>query len=162
MLQIVTLGDEVLRKKAAVVPEIDHGVRDFATTMIDTMYAGKGIGLAAPQVGDLRRMFVCHVPEDKARVFINPEIIQTSFEQVDLEEGCLSIPGMYSELVRPAGVKVQAWNERGRPFTIEADGMLARVILHEIDHLNGVLFIDHLNEKKRERLLKSYRQKVRA
>ena len=82
-------------------------------------------------------------------------------EEETLEEGCLSVPGLYTEIVRPASVRVQAWNERGRPFTLSADGMLARVIQHELDHLNGVLFVDRLDAKRRKRLLASYDDKLR-
>ncbi len=94
-------------------------------------------------------------------MFINPDILETSLEEETLEEGCLSVPGVYTEIVRPASVRVQAWNEKGRPFTLSADGMLARVIQHELDHLNGVLFVDRLDAKKRKRLLASYDEKLR-
>ncbi len=157
MMKILTLGNEVLREKAAAVPDIDDEIRQLTGDMLQSMYRGKGIGLAAPQVGDLRRIFVVHVGEDIPRVFINPEIMETSFERADLEEGCLSIPGVYADMLRPAAVKVQAWNERGRPFTLDADGILSRVIQHELDHLNGVLFIDRLSEEDRENVLKQYR-----
>lgn len=158
-MKIHTLGDEILRKKAIVIPDIDQSITDLADAMIATMLAGDGIGLAAPQIGEGIRMFVCRGGNDEARVFINPEIIGTSQEIVPYEEGCLSIPGIYTDLIRPAGVSVQAWNLRGRPFTLDAEGILARVIQHEFDHLNGVLFIDHLDEKKRSRLIKQYDRK---
>ena len=112
-------------------------------------------------VGELKRIFVCHVSDDEPRVFINPEIIETSPEIAQIEEGCLSIPSIYTDLKRSAVIKVQAWNLEGKPFTLEAGGLLARVIEHEIDHLNGILFIDHVNEKKRNRLLKSYNRVVK-
>jgi peptide deformylase len=107
-------------------------------------------------VGSLLRLFVTHVPDDKPRVFINPDIIETSLEEWKYEEGCLSIPGLNADVVRPAGVTVQAWNEKGRPFRVDADGLVGRVIQHEQDHLNGVLFIDKLSGRKRSRLLKGY------
>ncbi len=156
MLKIVTLGDERLRKRAAVITDIDKIIYDLAEGMIEAMHVGNGIGLAGPQVGELKRLFVCHVQRDEARVFINPEIIETSQELVTYEEGCLSIPGIYADVVRPARVTVQAWNQNGKPFRLDAEGMLARVIQHELDHLNGVLFLDHVSEKKRERLMKVY------
>jgi len=162
MLSIVTLGDEVLTKQAAVIPEIDRSISDLASAMVDAMHVGRGIGLAGPQVGELKRIFVTHVEGDEPRVFINPQIVQTSTEQVEMEEGCLSIPGVYADVVRSAQVTVQAWNERGRPFTLDAEGILARVILHEYDHLNGVLFFEHLDEKKRTRLLKVYEKKQKT
>ena len=120
------------------------------------MHAGKGIGLAGPQVGELKRLFVTHVEGDVPRVFINPQIIQTSNEQNVFEEGCLSIPAMYADVERPVAVTVQAWNERGRPFTLDAEDLLARVIQHEFDHLNGILFLDHLDDKKRNRIINLY------
>lgn len=159
-MDIYTLGDDVLYKKAVRIPEIDKRIIDLSTAMLETMYRGKGIGLAGPQVGEALRLFVCHVTDDKPRVFINPEIIATSPEQLLYEEGCLSIPGMYADVVRPATVSIQAWDERGKPFTLDADGILARVIQHEFDHLNGVLFIDHLEEKKKKRIIKSFQKKA--
>jgi peptide deformylase len=156
MLKVLTLGDEHLTKRASVITDVDKMIADLAHAMIETMHTQNGIGLAGPQVGEMKRIFVCHVQRDEPRIFINPEIIATSQEQVTFEEGCLSIPGVYADVVRPERVSVQAWNERGRPFQIDAEGVLARVIQHEIDHLNGVLFLDHVSEKKRQRLLKVY------
>jgi len=121
--------------------------------MIERLKKGDGVGLAGPQVGLMERIFVVLIEREEARVFINPSIIETSQDRVKYEEGCLSIPGCYANVMRPRAVKVQAWNEKGRPFTIEADGLLARVIQHEYDHLEGVLFIDRLSEARRERLL---------
>lgn len=155
-MKIIKLGDEVLHKTAAPVENIDEELERFTTAMFEAMYRGNGIGLAAPQVAELRRVFICHVNNDIPRVFINPEIIETSPELVTYEEGCLSIPGVYEDLVRPAFVKVQAWNLKGKPFTLDAEGMLARVIQHELDHLNGVLFIDKLPEQVRERVIRQY------
>ncbi len=162
MLTIVRLGDAVLRKQASLIPDIDRTIADLAAGMIEAMHAGRGIGLAGPQVAELKRIFVTHVEGDRARVFINPQIIRTSTEQEPREEGCLSIPGVYADVVRPSEISVQAWNERGRPFTLDADGILARVILHEYDHLNGVLFLDHLDEKKRLRLVRVYDKRQKA
>ncbi len=160
MLDIITLGDERLKKRSIVVPDIDGNVQSLVEQMFESMHANKGIGLAAVQVGSMFRLFVTDVEGDAPRVFINPDILETSLEQVTLEEGCLSIPGINADVVRPLAVKVQAWNERGRPFSIDAEGMLARVVQHELDHLNGVLFIDRIDPKKRERLIKQYSQKV--
>lgn len=159
MLEIKTMGDPILEKRAAVVPVIDEKIKKLALDMIDTMVNGKGVGLAAPQVGILSRMFVCKAQGDIARIFINPEIIGTSEEIVEYEEGCLSIPGMYADITRPKVIRIQAWNEDGKPFTIEADGILSRVIQHEYDHLNGKLFIEHLQPAKKERLVKIYEKK---
>ncbi|MFQ3547068.1 MAG: peptide deformylase, partial [Termitinemataceae bacterium] len=121
-----------------------------------------GIGLAGPQVGLLQRIFIVHIEGETPRVFINPTIIGTSPEQSQYEEGCLSIPGMYADVNRPEKITIQAWNERGRPFTLDAEGLLARVIQHEYDHLEGVLFIDRLSELKRKRLIALYEKKMRA
>jgi peptide deformylase len=104
----------------------------------------------------MKRIFVIHVDGDEPRVFINPSIIATSQETAKYEEGCLSIPGVWADVVRPRAVRIQAWNEKGRPFTMETEGILARVILHEYDHLEGVLFIDRLPPGKRERILAKF------
>lgn len=162
MLTIYTLPDEVLRRTSDPIEEIDDETKQLALDMIDTMHAGNGIGLAGIQVGINKRLFVVHVSKDKPRVFINPEIIETSVEEVEYEEGCLSIPGVYADVRRAAAVKIQAWNERGRPFKLDADGLLARVILHENDHLNGVLFLDYLSDRKRDKLLKQYDRLARV
>lgn len=155
-MDIVTIPADVLRTKAEPVADINDEIQALAEQMIATLHTASGIGLAAPQVDRLLRMFVVQVKDDKPRVFINPQIIGTSMETVRMEEGCLSIPGLYADVVRAESVQIQAWNERGRPFSISADGLLARVILHEYDHLDGVLFLDHLSERRREKLLKKY------
>jgi peptide deformylase len=156
MLNIVTLGDERLKKHSILIPEFDGEIQTLTEQMFETMYAKKGIGLAAVQVGKLIRLFITHVPNDGPRVFINPEVVETSVDQGTYEEGCLSIPDLNADVTRPAGVRVQAWNLKARPFSMDADDLLARVIQHELDHLNGVLFIDRLDPKKRERLVKRY------
>ncbi len=161
-MQIITLGDDILRKRALPVSDIDGAMVALAKDMIETMKIGRGVGLAGPQIGELQRIFVTQIEGDVARVFINPSIIETSPELAEYEEGCLSIPGMYADVTRPASVRVQAWNERGRPFTIDAEGFLARVILHEYDHLEGTLFIDRLSEAKRNKVLSLYEKKQRA
>jgi peptide deformylase len=160
MLSIITIGDPLLAKKSALVPDFNADLRRLIEQMFETM-GTRGIGLAAVQVGEAIRLFITKAPRDQARVFINPDILETSIEEETLEEGCLSVPGLYTEMVRPASVRVQAWNERGRPFTITADGMLARVIQHELDHLNGILFVDRLESKRRKRLLATYDDKLR-
>jgi len=156
MLNIVTLGDERLKKHSILVPEFDGEIETLAEQMFETMYANKGIGLAAVQVGKLIRLFITHIPNDGPRVFINPEVLETSVDQGTYEEGCLSIPEVNADVIRPAQVKIQAWNLKGRPFSMDAEELLARVIQHELDHLNGVLFIDRIDPKKRERLVKHY------
>jgi peptide deformylase len=161
-MNILTLGNELLRRKAEPVGNINDEIRVIAGKMIEALHRGKGVGLAGPQVGFMQRIFVTHIEKDEPRIFINPSIIATSEEMVKYEEGCLSLPGVWADVVRPRALRVQAWNEKGRPFTMEADGILARVILHEHDHLEGLLFIDRLSAQKRERLLakmKKVRQK---
>ncbi|GHV17206.1 peptide deformylase [Spirochaetia bacterium] len=161
-MDIITLGNDVLRQKAEPVKPIGEEYRQIARDMLEALHAGKGVGLAGPQVGLLKRIFVVHIEGDDPRVFINPSIIETSPEQGKYEEGCLSIPGIWAEVIRPLKIKVQAWNEKGRPFTLEADSLLARVIQHEYDHLEGVLFIDRLSEPKRNRVLTKYEKRKKA
>jgi len=156
MFEIVTMGDERLKRHSALVPDFDNGIKYLIKEMFDTMYTGKGIGLAAVQVGKLYRIFITHVSGDKQRVFINPDIIETSVEQDKIEEGCLSVPGINADVIRPEGVTIQAWNDKGKSFSLTAGELLGRVIQHELDHLNGILFIDRLSQKKKERLIKLY------
>ena len=137
-------GDDVLRKKCKVVTEITPRTLKLIKDMAETMYEADGVGLAAPQVGILQRIFVIDVFDDYGlRVFINPEILEVSGTQIG-EEGCLSVPGEAAEIERPNYVKVKALNEKGEEIVREATELLARAILHENDHLNGKLFIDYL------------------
>ncbi len=161
MLDIITYGSATLTEKAAPVTAFDAELATFIEELYEAMRRGRGVGLAAPQVDRSIRVFVTGVDNDKLRCFVNPEIIQTSPEEVDFEEGCLSLPGLYAMVKRPESIKVQAFNEKGRPFVLETGGFLARVILHEFDHLNGVLFVDRLPPHKRARALESYLKKVR-
>ena len=158
MLEIVTLGHPALRLRADPVPEVTPALRRLADDMLAVMKHHAGIGLAATQVNRMVRLFVTRAPDDRdrERVFINPEIIRTGIETESREEGCLSIPGPRAVVERPAHVRVQARNRRGRLFSLEADGMLARVIQHELDHLNGRLFTDHLSDADRERVCREY------
>jgi peptide deformylase len=162
MLSIIRLGDETLKKHSVIVPDINGDIQALVDGMFDAMDRGKGVGLAAVQVGRLIRVFVTRVPGDGLRAFINPDILETSIEQEPFEEGCLSIPGLYTDVIRPTSVRVQAWNLKGRPFSLSVDGYLARVIQHEYDHLNGILFIDRIEQKKKLRLLAGYEEKVEA
>jgi peptide deformylase len=156
-MKVFTLGEPILYKQSALVSDFDQGIRDFSQAMFEVMYREKGIGLAAVQVGQLIRLFITHVPQDIPRVFINPEITETSLAEAEYEEGCLSIPGVNADVIRPLSIKVQGWDEKGKVFSLSADGLLARTIQHELDHLNGKLFIDRINPKKRARLLKQYK-----
>jgi len=160
MLSIIKLGDPILKKHSVVVPDVNDRIGALIKEMTEAMEKGKGVGLAAVQVGELLRLFVTKIPGDSVRVFINPDILETSIEQVTMEEGCLSIPGLYSDVIRPASVRIQAWNEKGRPFTLSAEDYLARVIQHEFDHLNGILFVDRVGPQKKRRLLAEYDSKV--
>ncbi|WP_294371052.1 peptide deformylase [uncultured Clostridium sp.] len=135
-------GDDILRKKCREVEEIDKRTLVLIKDMFDTMYDADGVGLAGPQVGVLKRLFVIDIGEGPL-VFVNPEILETSGKQID-EEGCLSLPGEMEEVMRPNYVRARALNEKGEEFEIEAEGLLARAILHEYDHLNGTLFIDRV------------------
>ena len=144
MLKICKLGEEVLRKKSVPIKdeEINDELRALAEEMFETMDAANGVGLACPQIGKNIRMFVAMADDDVRRVFINPQIIATSDDSVPYEEGCLSVPQVYENIMRPSKVTVQAQDQNGKKFTLEAEGLLARIIQHENDHLEGVIFID--------------------
>lgn len=155
-LDVVTLGNEVLREKAREVETFDQALEDTVRQMFVLMREKKGVGLAAPQVGISRRFFVTEAVDDKPRVFINPEIIETSQETVKGEEGCLSLPGVWANVVRPYSVKVQAQDTSGKIFHLNAEGWLARIILHENDHLNGLLFVDRLPQNVKNKVISKY------
>lgn len=163
MLDIYTLDDEVLREETKKVTSFDSSLRMLIDAMFDTLIEADGVGLAAPQVGVSKKFFVVDLRrgDDSKYVFINPEIIETSIEEGPYEEGCLSIPGFYREVIRPLRVRVQAQDVNGKYFTIDADGLLARVIQHENDHLNKTLFIDHLTPDEKEKVEKTFRKKNR-
>jgi len=155
-MKIITLGDELLRQKAEKVRDFNEDVANTAKQMLDILIRDKGIGVAGPQIGYMKRIFVTRVEGDIGRIFINPSILETSIETVKFEEGCLSVPGIFANVIRSESVKIQAWNEKGKPFTLEASGILSRVIQHEYDHLEGVVFLDRVPEKKREKLIAKY------
>ncbi len=146
-MKIYKLGEDVIRQKCAPVEpsEINDEMRSLFAEMFETMDEADGVGLAAPQVGISKRFFVLTADDGVRRVFVNPQIVATSNELCDYEEGCLSLPGFNESIRRPAKVTCSALNEFGKPFTVEADGLLARIIQHENDHLDGVVFIDHGN-----------------
>lgn len=141
-MEILHLGDELLRQKSQPVAKVTDELKQMASEMLTLMEEADGVGLAAPQVGSLIRMFVLKADDDVKRVFINPQIIATSTETSEYEEGCLSIPHIWEKITRPVKITIQALNENGKPFTLEADGFLARIIQHEYDHLDGILYID--------------------
>lgn len=142
--EIRKIGDEVLRKRSREVDKIDDRVRTLIEDMVETMYHAEGVGLAAPQVGILKRIIVIDIGEGPVKL-INPEIIESSGNQCD-EEGCLSIPEERGEVERPQIVKVRALNEKGEEVVVEGSDLLARALCHEIDHLNGVLFVDRVKK----------------
>ena len=142
ILRITKLGEEILRQKAQPVEQINEEIKQLASDMMETMIEADGVGLAAPQIGKSLRMFVIMADDNVKRVFINPQIIKTSTEVGPYDEGCLSIPQVYESIVRPLEVTVQAYDENGKRFTLDADGLLARCIQHENDHLDGILYID--------------------
>ena len=149
-MPIHTLGDEVLRTPAKRIGKVDESVRELARQMLLSMYAAKGIGLAAPQVGVHQQLLVIDLdlenPATPPMVLINPEITAQGGSICTYEEGCLSIPGVYLDVVRPSVVEVTYRCEMGRSRRLKADGLLARCIQHEMDHLNGVLFVDRVSD----------------
>lgn len=147
---IFTIGDDVLRKRARPVQTIDRRIKVLLDDMAETMYAAEGAGLAAPQVGILRRVVTIDVGEGLIEM-INPEIISFEGSQVSAE-GCLSIPGRRCTVERPMRVKVRALGRNGRPFEMEAEGFLAVAVCHELDHLEGVLYVDKMIEDVTEKL----------
>ncbi|NLD68788.1 MAG: peptide deformylase [Limnobacter sp.] len=164
VLSILKYPDPRLHRVAEPVREVDEEVRTLVRDMAETMYAAPGVGLAATQVDVHRRVVVIDVSEtkDDLKVFINPEIVASSEDYKSYEEGCLSVPGVYDEVERPDRVTVRALGLDGQPFTIEASGLLAVCIQHEIDHLNGRVFVQYLSRLKqnriRTRMLKAERQ----
>ena len=161
MLDIMKLGEEVLREKCTPVTEFDDGLRILIQAMYETMEEADGIGLAAPQVGVDKRFFVVGLPDGTKKEFINPQITGTSVETSPYEEGCLSLPNVYHEVIRPSKVIVSAQDMNGNPFTLKASGLMARVIQHEYDHLDGVLFIDHLSDEEKSKVVRAYEKKNR-
>lgn len=162
MLDIYTLGDEVLRDKTTQVKIFDSALKTLVDAMFETMYEADGVGLAGPQVGVSERIFVVDTREEGGRyAFVNPEIIGTSSDLAPHEEGCLSIPGVYSTVMRPSQVTVHAQGVDGKAFELTAGGLLARVIQHEYDHLEGKLFVDRLPEAEREKTIAIYERKSR-
>ncbi|HRO61446.1 MAG TPA: peptide deformylase [Burkholderiaceae bacterium] len=164
VLSILKYPDPRLHRVAEPVAEVDEEVRTLVRDMAETMYAAPGVGLAATQVDVHRRVIVIDVSEtkDDLKVFINPEIVTSSEDYKSYEEGCLSVPGVYDEVERPDRVAVRALGLDGQPFTIEASGLLAVCIQHEIDHLNGRVFVQYLSRLKqnriRTRMLKAERE----
>jgi peptide deformylase len=156
------MGDPILREKAAPVPGVTAEIRTLIADMFDTMYAEEGVGLAAPQVGAGDRVIVVDPRDEDIEPFalVNPEIVLFGDELVRDEEGCLSIPGLKEIVERPATVRVAAINIEGDHISIDAEGLLARILQHEVDHLDGILFLDRVSALKRKMLLNRW-QKVK-
>ena len=162
LLKIVHYPDPRLHKVAQPIATVDDNIRALVADMAETMYAAPGIGLAATQVDVHKRVIVMDLSEsrDELRVFINPRILAADGE-AECEEGCLSVPGYYDKVTRAATVRVEAQNEHGETFVIEADELLAVCLQHEMDHLEGKVFVDHLSPLKRARLSARLRKKQR-
>jgi peptide deformylase len=159
-LPILVLPDRRLREVSKPVGSIDANIRELVADMFETMYAAPGVGLAAIQVGVPKRVVTIDATrgddEKQPVALINPEIVWSSAEKVAHEEGCLSIPEYLDDVERAERVRVRFLDLDGKPQEVEADGLLARVVQHEIDHINGILFIDHLSKLKRDRVLKKF------
>ena len=162
LLPILRYPDPRLHTRAVPVERVDDDIRKLVADMAETMYEAPGIGLAATQVNVHRRVVVIDVTEDKSGLMalINPEILERSGEQV-CEEGCLSVPGIYEKVSRAERVKVRALNEKGEPFEFEADGLLAVCVQHEIDHLDGKVFVEYLSQLKLGRIKSKLAKKAR-
>lgn len=156
----------VLKAKSQPVEAVDDGLRALMDDMLETMYAAPGIGLAAVQVGEPKRVIVMDLSREEGvrepRYFVNPEVVWRSEETVPYEEGCLSVPEIYDEVERPARVRLKYLGYDGAPVEEEAEGLYAVCIQHEMDHLEGVLFIDHLSRLKREQAVKKVKKQVKA
>jgi peptide deformylase len=148
ILSVLTLPEPILRRKSKRVRTIDGSVRKLAEDMIETMHAASGVGLAAPQVGVSLRVIVIGLPEEEDFVLINPEVVRRSGERL-VTEGCLSVPGYYGEIKRAQRVTVKGKDLSGKEVRIKAEELLAQALEHEIDHINGVLYIDHLESDEK-------------
>lgn len=165
LLEIRVLGDRVLREKAVPVEAVTDRTRRLVRDMFDTMYDAEGIGLAAPQVGVSERVLIVDVPgENDARhvhALVNPVIVESGGETDKASEGCLSLPGLEETVTRPVRVTVEGLTPDGEPARVEAEGLLARALQHEVDHLDGILFIDRLSPLKRSMLMRKWRKRAR-
>jgi peptide deformylase len=157
---IITLPDKRLREKSKPVTEVDADIRRLVSDMFETMYEAPGIGLAAIQIGVSLRVVVMDLSkretEAEPKVFINPEFIWSSEEKSLYEEGCLSIPDIHEDIERPARVKIRYLDLDGKPQEANAEGLFATCIQHEVDHLNGILFIDYISKLRRQRITKKF------
>ena len=163
LLPILHYPDPRLHKVAAPVARVDDRIRQLVKDMAETMYAAPGIGLAATQVDVHERLLIIDISDtrDQLQVFINPEIVESSGD-IETEEGCLSVPGIYDKVRRAERVKVRALNTQGEIFTLEAEGLLAVCIQHEIDHLDGKVFVEYLSRLKQQRIVAKLRKQERT
>ncbi len=163
LLDIIIYPDPRLKRRAKSVERVDRACQRLIEDMAETMYAAPGIGLAAVQVGVLQRVIVIDISQDKneLRAFINPMIVEREGNQ-DIEEGCLSVPGIYAPVRRAERVRVAALDQHGAPFELEATGLLSVCIQHEIDHLDGKVFVEHLSRLKRDRIRKKMEKDFRT
>lgn len=163
---IITIPDPVLRKEAQAIERVDDDLRRLMDDMLATMYDAPGVGLAAPQIGISRRLIVMDAARDDEErdplVMVNPEILDLSDEMRVHEEGCLSIPEVTAEVERPAEIRVAFLDRAGKPQEVDLEGIWATIVQHEIDHLNGVLFIDYLSRLKRDMIVKKFTKQKRA
>ena len=163
--EIIKIPDKRLRLKSEAIKKVDASIRKLADDMLETMYKAPGIGLAAIQVGVAKRLVTMDLSKDDderaPRVFINPELSWQSDEKATREEGCLSIPEFYEEVERPLQVKVKYLDLDGKTHEVEAEGLFATCLQHEIDHINGVLFIDHISKLKRDRVIKKFTKEAK-
>lgn len=160
-LEIRTFGDPVLKSRAAPVDKFDESLEQLAEDMLETMREHEGVGLAANQVGRLKRILVAAL-EDEEYVIVNPEINETGDESEKDVEGCLSIPEIQVEVERPTQVTVSGQDQSGAPIQLEADGLLARILQHEMDHLNGVLILDRTDRESRKAAMRELRERLLA
>lgn len=163
ILSIIKFPDARLHKVAKPVKVVDDRVRNIAQNMTETMYEANGVGLAATQVDIHERIIVVDVSEERnqAQVFINPEIVAQSMEKKEWEEGCLSVPEVYDIVTRPDRVRVRALNLKGESFEVECDELLAVCLQHEIDHLNGKVFVQHLSGLKQNRIKAKIKKQIK-
>ncbi len=164
--EILTVPHPLLKKKSVAVEGVDDDLRALMDDMLETMYDAPGIGLAAVQVGVPKRVIVMDLSREEdepaPRHFVNPQILWSSEETAPYEEGCLSVPEIYDEVERPAKVRIRYLNYKGETIEEEAEGMYAVCIQHEMDHLEGILFVDHLSRLKRERAIAKVKKLVKA
>jgi peptide deformylase len=159
--KLVYYGNQTLAKVAQEVDQFTPEIQDLVQEMFEILEQSKGVGLAAPQIDVSKRIIVIdisHVDEGPKIALVNPKIVQDSGDEFAYEEGCLSIPGIWSEVIRPGKISVEGFTPAGKAIAFDADGMFARVLQHEIDHLNGILFIDRIEESERKEFVKELKQ----